>query len=184
MTSIQRQLRLLKRQGFSLIEVIMTVSIVSILSATLIPSYSYMMRKKEEVDFEKRAVIFQSDIIEFINNNQALKAFDYPLLGSETGDTTNALNILQGTFTNFINSILNYTSIVDYRNNVLSHEMTSTSFKYGECNVTIVTTMKTKEIFSFNFLVYDNALNYKDYAYLKSLIFEDALGHKKEILIL
>lgn len=173
-----------RRSGFSLIEVIMTVSIIGVMSATLIPTYSYLNDKKNKLEFEKRVLMLENDFFDSLNNFQTYKSFKYPIIGTITTDTVNFLNINQNTFYSFVVAMLNNTTAIKYYNNIESHSMTTTSFNNGTCVVEYFVNLKTKEKFIFKFSVYDNSISYKDYAYFDSFTFTDEFDNTKTISML
>lgn len=184
MISELNQLRLHSRKGFSLIEVILTISIIGVLSTTLLPTYNYMNKRSNEIEIEKRALVFENDIYDSLNRFQSYKSFDYPIIGILTDDTVGFLNIGSTELISFTNTILSNTTAVKYYDNILSRELTAEPYFYGRCELNMKIVLKTGEIVTFNFIAYDNELNYKDYAYLKSVILQDEKGYSKEIKIL
>ena len=51
------QQKQLAKKGISLIEVIITISIIGILSSAVVPTYQFFNKKKEELELEKNILI-------------------------------------------------------------------------------------------------------------------------------
>ena len=185
MISIQKLLQS-TRKGFSLIEVVIVISIIGVLSSVAVPTCRYFIKEKEELEVENTSLIIKDDILSFLAAYQdGNSGYEYPIVGvqsTQTNGTTNYLNITNSQFIRHTQSLVNNISLYDYSKDYDRYEIeVGNGFISQKLNVNVIIFFKNKQKLIFKYTVSDNQSSYKDMAYLKSFIFynEDGLSFEQ-----
>lgn len=170
MTLHRRPYQLAKR-GFSLLEVVISISIIGILSGIAIPTYQFFVEEKKNISSEQDAIMIKDDMLSYMATYQnGSSGYDYPIVGLQstaTNGTTDYCNIKYTQLVTFSQGLANNVTLFSYSSNYKNYEYEmGTVFKSGVTTCTVTLNFKDQKRIIFYYDVYDNSLNYRDLAYL------------------
>lgn len=181
----QKPWKLLIRGGFSLIEVIITVSIVGILTAVTIPTCTYFIDEKNKLSLDQDVLVIKDDILTMLAEFQnTTSSYEYPLLGSsstQSSGTKGYNNITESQLFVFSKLIFRNISIFDYDKEYNSYTYkVDSKFTSNLCYAVVTMYFKDNRKIELKYEITDNSLTYKDYAYLVSFVYYNKEGLNKE----
>ena len=170
-------------KGFSLIEVIVTITIIGILSGIMIPSYKNYRDSSFDLEVKEKTLVIQNEIMIFINQQILNKTQKYPVVGSSSTDYLNVNNVNTSDLKTFVRGIMSYSKVLDINTFTLISEGGFTGFDEGIGYINITITYKSGESVICEFKITDNQINYKDVAHINSITYCDGKGHSYKVMM-
>ena len=185
MTLIPKRLRLAKT-GFSLLEVVISISIIGILSGIAIPTYQYFINQQKNLSVEQDAIMIKDDILTYMASYQnGSTGYDYPIVGlssTQTDGTVGVCNIKYSQLVSFSQGVANNVTLLSYKGNYKNYEYEmGTTFTTGIMNCSVTLNFKDQKKMIFHFAIHDNSLNYRDLAYLTGFTYYDSSGSSFDV---
>ena len=180
---ISQQRILHYNNGFSLIEVLITVLIVGIISSIGIPLYNHMKTKYDQTEVDSTALILQSDFSKAIEEYNNISNFKYPLQGkvSSNGSTSGYYNISDADFLNCCNILIVNSPTLNDNETIQSKTLSKGTIVNYQSIVTYTFVFKSGNQLIFEFKYIDNKLSYGDIASLSSFTYINNKGVSKTI---
>ena len=180
MTLIPKRLRLAKA-GFSLLEVVISISIIGILSSIAIPTYQFFIKEKNNLNVEQEALMIKDDLLTYMATYQnGSSGFEYPIIGqssTSSNGTNGVCNITSSQLVSFSQGLANNASVLNFATNRNGYEYEmGTSFTSGVMRCTVTLNFKDKKRIIFEYDIHDNSLNYRDLGYLRGFTYYSSDG--------
>lgn len=170
MISDQKQLQCLKL-GFSFIEVIITITIIGIVTAVTIPNYNFYLEKNNQLLIEQEAIILQEEIFERMVYLSTATSVKLPYVSNSNHGGIGVLDITDTTLLNILNTLVENSSILNYKNKSSIKKTNTLELSYGGWEVECTITYKTGEIIKLYFEVRDDKYLYHDTASVTKFIY-------------
>lgn len=164
------------RKGFSIIEVVISITIIGILTSVMIPTYKNYNKTSDDLIIKEKTLVIQNEIMVYIND-QLSKAYNiYPIVGSSSTSTVGVNNVSASTLKTFVYGAMSGSQILDINTftKVQEEEFTGFTNGVGYMNVRII--YKSGDNVVINFKIVDNQLNYKDTATVYSVTYYNKEG--------
>ena len=100
-------------KGFSLIEVIITITIIGILTGIMIPSYTKYRTSGIDLEVKEKTLVIQNEIMSFMNRQILNNTQKYPVLGSSSTEYLNINNVNPSNLKTFVRGIMTYSQVLD-----------------------------------------------------------------------
>ena len=156
-------------KGFSLIEVIVTITIIGILTGIMIPSYTNYRESSVDLEVKEKALVIQNEIMIFINQQILNKTQTYPVVGTSSSEYLNYNNINSSTLKTFVRGLMTYSQVLDINTFTLISEDDFTGFDDGIGYINIKITYRSEESVICEFKITDNQINDRDVAHINSI---------------
>ena len=170
-------------KGFTLIEVIISITIFGILTTILVPSFQNYKKSGEELSVRQTAMVIYNDAMTFINLQSENSINRYPLYGTSSTEYLGINNIASNSFSLFVRNMMSISKVLDYSKikNFVSSEFSG--FVNGVGFISVTANYKDSSKVIVEFKVVDNELNYKDVGVIYSIEYfnENGVSHKIEI---
>lgn len=158
------------KTGITLVELIITISIMGILSAIVLPNLSFFKKYQDKLKIEKNLIIIEDTIKqEMMNTMDYNITRRYPLMGSTNSQKVDFCNITDSTFFDYSGYLLWKTNLYDFYKDYASYYTEVGKKEYGVFKVSFTINMKDGKKFVFKYDVVDNNYDHRDYGYLTSL---------------
>ena len=146
------------RKGFSIIEVVISITIIGILTSVMIPTYKNYNKSSDDLIIKEKTLVIQNEIMVYIND-QLSKAYNiYPIVGSSSTSTVGVNNVSASTLKTFVYGAMSGSQILDINTftKVQEEEFTGFTNGVGYMNVRII--YKSGDNVVINFKIVDNVL--------------------------
>ena len=158
------------KSGITLVELIITVSIMGILSTIILPNFSFFKKYRDKLQIEKDLIviedIFKQEMMNTMDYNITRR---YPLMGSSNSQKVDFCNITDSTFFDYSGYLLWKTNLYDFYKDYKTYYTEVGKKEYGIFKVSFTILMKDGKKFVFKYDVVDNNYDHRDYGYLTNL---------------
>ena len=158
------------KSGITLVELIITVSIMGILSTIILPNFSFFKKYRDKLQIEKDLIviedIFKQEMMNTMDYNITRR---YPLMGSSNSQKVDFCNITDSTFFDYSGYLLWKTNLYDFYKDYKTYYTEVGKKEYGIFKVSFTIVMKDGKKFVFKYDVVDNNYDHRDYGYLTNL---------------
>ena len=114
------------KSGITLVELIITVSIMGILSTIILPNLSFFKKYRDKLQIEKDLIviedIFKQEMMNTMDYNITRR---YPLMGSSNSQKVDFCNITDSTFFDYSGYLLWKTNLYDFYKDYKTRKNTS-----------------------------------------------------------
>lgn len=170
-------------KGFSLIEVIITITIIGILTGIMIPSYTKYRTSGIDLEVKEKTLVIQNEIMSFMNRQILNNTQKYPVLGSSSTEYLNINNVNPSNLKTFVRGIMTYSQVLDINTFTIITNGEFSGFEDGIGYIEVTINYESKESVICEFKITDNQLNYKDVALLNSITYNDGKGHSYKAMM-
>lgn len=174
-------LRQEKTKGFSLIELVIVVSLLSLLATITVPHFQYYLKKKQQAECDQIAYQIRQLFVEYILEGAYQPGYSYPLKTKFVDESENLENDFQVTdfvyFTGVVLRGLNWRYQSDYKMSTVYHEETKKAIV--KVDVKYLEGMQIQ----YTFELTEALVGDYDTAILLSFIYYDSNGCQKELFI-
>ena len=161
----RRQLRL--NNGYSIIELIITVSIISILTSIVLPTYQYFVNRKKQLEFESMCMIIQDDFMMALSNEEMGFKNYYPFYGDEHNQTVGYNNLPILKILNLCMALINNCHQLSDNNPIITSSYNETEFHNNIAYLYYQFILKDNTKLVFTIEIHDSLVNYVDYGIIK-----------------
>ena len=170
-------------KGFSLIEVVITLTIVGIMTGIMIPSYKNYSKASTDLEVKEKTLVIQNEIMTFINQQLYNKNQTYPIIGSSSTEFINVNNIITNELKTFVRGVMTFSQVLDIKTFTVITSGEFSGFKDGIGYIDITINYKSGESVICEFEIRDNQITYKDVAKIYSVTYNDGKGHNYKALM-
>ena len=159
--------------GFSLIEVVVTVLVIGILSAVGFPLYHYLSNRYEQTEVDSTALVIQNEFMTTLSDTTNTTNFKYPLAGKKASDnsTVDYFNITDSEMINLCVVLFNLSPKLKDNEIIQTKSIQKGSFSNQQAEVVVTILFKSGNQIVFNFKYLDNPYNYVDTASLSNFTY-------------
>lgn len=170
-------------RGFSLIEVVVTLTIVGILTGIMIPSYNNYNKASIDLEVKEKTLVIQSEMMTFINQQLYNANQKYPIFGASSNDFVGVNNILNDSLITFVRGLMTYSQVLDISTftKIVVGEFSGFDTGIGYIDVTI--NYKSGENVICEFQIKDNQITFKDVAIIHSITYNNGKGQSYKALM-
>ena len=179
----------LKRKlGFTLIEVVICVTIIGVISSIAIPSLKFFINQKEDLEIEQECLMIKDDIYTFLSSYQNSSSdYKYPvvaLASSESLGTIGVVNVNQSQMVTNGKAIANNITLLSYSTNYKSASYdVDSSFVKKICYARVTIRFKDSRSITLTYQISDNQVDYRDMALLYSFTYTNKVGNTKTMKV-
>lgn len=163
-------------KGFTLIEVIISITIIGIISSIMIPTYKNYDKTKETLVVKEKTLVIQNEIMTFLNNTLLDTNQTYPVIGLSSSTYLNVNNVSVNSLKTFVRGCMTYSKVLDINSFTKIVEQEFSGFTYGIGYIDIKMTYQSGEYVVIKFKITDNQINYKDVALIHSVTYYNKDG--------
>lgn len=158
------------RKGFTLLELIISISILGVITSVTLPNLSFFKNYQNKLKLEKELIIIEDTFKqEMMNSMDYNITRRYPLMGSSNSQTVGFCNITNSVFYDYSGHLLSKTNLYDFYNNYKTYNCNVGGISSGVFKVDFTVLLKDGKKFVFKYDVIDNKYSYRDYGYLIGL---------------
>lgn len=170
-------------KGFTLIEVILSITIIGIITSIMIPTYKNYDQTKEELVVKEKALVIQNEIMTFLNGQLSNTTQTYPVIGSSSTTYLGVNNVSTTSLKSLVRGCMSYSKILDINTFITVVEEEFSGFTKGIGYINIKITYKSGEYVVVKFKIIDNQINYKDVALIHSVTYYNKEGLHYEVFM-
>jgi len=161
---ILQQKKSLWHKGFSLIEVIITVSILGIFSTVTIPIINYFNKTKSNVELDRITLTLKNEFADYISSWNYNSSFKYPIVATSTTDSVGVQNMSDLNVKTFFNNLVGTSELLKSEK---TKDMIVERGEISKNTYTITYTLTFKSGIKIKFILecIDNQVSYKDTGY-------------------
>ena len=163
-------------KGFTLIEVIISITIIGIMTSIMIPTYKNFNKTSDELIVKEKTMVIQNEIMTFINRQLLNKNQTYPIIGLQSTSYLGVNNVSSNSLVTFVRGIMTYSNVLDINSFIKITTDDFSGFKDGIGYIDVKMTYKSGEYIIINFKIVDNQVNYKDVATIYSVTYYNSEG--------
>lgn len=170
-------------KGFSIIEVVITLTIVGILTGIMIPSYKNYSKASIDLEVKEKTLVIQNEMMTFINQQLYNSNQQYPIIGTSSTDYIGVNNILTRDLTTFVRGLMTESQVLDINSftNITYGEFSGFDDGIGYIDITI--NYKSGENVICEFQIKDNQVTFKDVATIHSITYNNGKGQSYKALM-
>lgn len=156
-------------RGFTLIEVIISITIIGIITGIMLPSFKNYSKVSDDLVIKEKTLIIQNEVMTFINSNILNHNQTYPIIGTSSTTYLNTNNISALELKTFVRGAMTASKVLDISTFVSVTNQEFSGFSDGIGYMICTINYKSGEKVNIEFQISDNQLNYKDVAVIYSV---------------
>ena len=181
MISQQNQSRFNK--GFSLLEVVVTVSILGILSTFIIPLYNYFNKTKANIELDNITLSIKNDFSEYVGSYLNISNKEYPISSSNKTGDVGVKNFTDTELKIFCNAVVASSKVLTENDSISNRVVETSEIDNRIYYATLTYTFKSGKMIVFKIKCIDNQYSYKDIGYFQEFTYYDKKGNNKTIIM-